>query len=54
MKSIYKLIAWAVVIALAVIGAMHYENYQRDQRAFEAMGEAQMLREQLREPEQPK
>jgi hypothetical protein len=30
---------------------MHYENYQSEQRAFEAMGDAQMLREQLREPE---
>ncbi len=49
MNSIYKLIAWIVVIALAVIGAMHYENYRTEQAAFEAMGEAQMLREQLRE-----
>jgi len=51
MNSIYKLIAWIVVIALTIIGAMHYENYQSEQRAFEAMGDAQMLREQLREPE---
>jgi hypothetical protein len=51
MKSIYKLIAWAVVIALSIIGAMHYEQYRSEQAAFEAMGDAQMLREQLREPE---
>jgi len=47
-----KVIVYAVVIVLAVIGAMHFEHYQSEQRAFDAMGEAQMLREQLREPEQ--
>jgi len=51
MKPMYKITAWIVVIALSVIGAMHYEQYRSDQAAFEAMGEAQMLREQLREPE---
>jgi hypothetical protein len=43
---------YAVVIVLAVIGAMHFEHYQSEQSAFDAMGEAQMLREQLREPPQ--
>ncbi len=54
MNTVYKLIVWAVVIALTIIGVMHYEQYQSEQRAFEAMGAAQMLRESLREPEQPK
>ena len=46
-----KVIVYATVIVLAIIGCMHYEHYQSEQRAFDAMGEAQMLREQLREPE---
>lgn len=54
MNTVYKLIVWAVVIALTIIGVMHYEQYQSEQRAFEAMGDAQMLRESLREPEQSK
>jgi len=44
-----RVIVYAVVIVLAVIGAMHFEHYQSEQRAFDAMGEAQMLREQLRQ-----
>ncbi len=44
-----KVIAWAVLIVLVCVGAMHYEHYQSEQRAFDAMGEAQMLREQLRQ-----
>ena len=51
MNTVYKLIVALVVIALTAIGAMHYENYRSEQAAFEAMGDAQMLREQLREPE---
>lgn len=44
-----KVIVSATLIVLAVIGAMHYEGYRSEQRAFDAMGEAQMLREQLRQ-----
>jgi hypothetical protein len=49
-----RVIAYAVLIVLAIIGSMHYEHYRSEQSAFDAMGEAQMLREQLREPEQSK
>ena len=49
-----KVIAYVTLIVLVIIGCMHYEHYRSEQQAFDAMGEAQMLREQLREPEQAK
>lgn len=49
MKPVYKILAIALALAVTVIGAMSYDEYRTEQQAFEAMGEAQMLREQLRE-----
>ena len=46
------MISLALALA-ALVGYLHWQQAQ-DEAAFAAMGEAQMLREQLREPEQTK
>ena len=54
MSKMIRTVAVVVLVMVGAAGWVLYMNCSKDQAAFESMGEAQLLREQLRQPEESK